>query len=77
MASNIYSIFGALIQNASFETIKEVYRMSKDLSDREKHLITRSNDLMTFLVMIEEEFAYRTPCDECREEINLDSSTKL
>jgi hypothetical protein len=77
MASNIYGIFGTFVQNADFETLKEAYKMSKNLSDRERYLITKSNDLMTLLVMIEEEFAYRTPCDECRSEIDLDTSPRL
>lgn len=77
MNHNIYSVFGALIQGASFETIKTAYEMSKTFGKREHFLLEKEPTIAAFLLMLEDEYNYRTPCDECKEEVGLEPSPKF
>jgi len=77
MSHNIYGVFGTLIQGANFETLKKAYDMTKVFSKKEHLLLEKEPTLMTFLIMLQEEYDYRTPCDECREEVSLDSSARF
>jgi len=77
MSENIYGVFGTLVQGANFETLKKAYKMSQNFGDREKHMLQKEPTLMTFLMMLQDEYDYRTPCDECRNEVSLDTSARF
>ena len=77
MNENIYGVFGALIQGANFESLERAYNLSKQFGDREKLHLEKEPTLLTFLMMLQDEYDYRTPCDECKEDVGLNPSFKF
>ena len=74
--ANIHYLFGILLTEASFDTISKVHNTALKFNQKEKSLIAKDITLLTFLEMVQEEFEYRTPCDECRDSTNLEPSVK-
>ena len=64
---------GLLLVNCSSDTLTEVYNAVAQLSDVQKKQLRYEFGMGTFIEMVEDEYAYRNPCKECKKEINLDS----
>jgi hypothetical protein len=68
---------GKLLQDCSFNTLLKVYDVVLELDEAQKKCLGYEYGTKILLEMIQQEYEYRTPCDECRESIDLDTTPRF
>lgn len=73
----ILKTVGKLLEDCSFQTLSKVYDIVSELDEVQKKRLGYEFGTKTLIKMIQDEYEYRTPCDECREEIDIEPSIKF
>jgi hypothetical protein len=68
---------GRLLEDCSFETLSKVYDVVLKLDEVQEKNLGYEFGTKILLEMIQDEYEYRTQCDQCREDINLKPSNKF
>ena len=67
---------GKLLEDCSFQTLSKVYDVVSELDEVQKKRLGYEFGTKTLIKMIQDEYEYRTQCDKCKEEVNLEPSIK-